>query len=343
MNITLTILNINNDAMHHDPETQGHTTVQLLLSVGLIFATFNAFCQAVEGVSVNIFGDGNPLNGVEDSREQVVNGRFGAGRLADQPVNAGTVKCDGKIRGTAVVVDTREFVSGFRGVVLASAAHVLYDLDKKQRFKHCEFHFLALDQFAGYRAEIDLNHVRMGSFDPERATGEPEFGEGDWAFLYIPKPWKSFHPGHTISVREFSFSLMEAYQQSGGGLSLVAYDSSAGVMSISRNCKVIESGSDDLGGGSWNGQLLDDCDSGGGASGGGIIATVNQQQFLIGIRSGAHWSEQDFPASDYPSGPPDGSVWSRHSNTNFGRAIDAHLLVELDDFIHTLKNIDNIL
>lgn len=75
-----------------------------------------------------------------------------------------------------------------------------------------------------------------------------------------------------------------------------------------------------------------------GASGGGIVAVLNQQQYLVGIRSGSHWSEQVYPASEYPSGPPDGSVWDRNKNTNFGRAIDAHLLAELASFIHKLES-----
>ncbi len=289
-------------------------------------------------VPVNIFGDGNPDNGIEDSREQVMGGRRRGISLADQRMNAGTVKCDGRIRGTAMVVDTREFAPGLKGAVLASAAHILYDLDKKQRFKRCEFHFLALGELARYQAKIDLNYLRMGDFDPGEATGGVEFGEGDWVFLYVPRPWKNFDPDETLALREFSYLQTEPYQQSGGEFRLIAFDSSARVISVSRNCTVIESNGDDLGGGAWKGQLLDDCDSAGGASGGGIVAVMNQKQYLIGIRSGSHWSEQVYPANDYPAGPPDGSVWDRHTNTNFGRAIDAGLLGELSEFIQGLED-----
>ena len=310
--------------------------MKMLLGIGIFFAAFSASGQTVEIDPVNIFGDGNPDNGVEDSREQVMGGRRRHISLADQRLNAGTVKCDGNIRGTAMVVDTREFAPGFKGVVLASAAHILYDLDKKQRFRRCEFHFLALHELSRYRAKIDLKNVRMGDFDPMESTGELGFGEGDWVFLYIPRPWKNFNRDETLALRDFSYLQIESYQQSGGEFRLIAFDSSTRVISVSRNCTVIESSGDDLGGGAWKGQLLDDCDSAGGASGGGIVAVMNQQQYLIGIRSGSHWSKKIFPAGEYPLGPPDGSVWDRHSNTNFGRAIDAHLLGELNEFIQGL-------
>ena len=293
--------------------------------------------QIVAGVPVNIFGDGNPENGVEDSREQVMGGRQGVSSRADHLMNAGTVMCDGKVRGTAMVVDTREIAPGLKGVVLASAAHVIYDLDKKQRFRRCEFHFMALSELSRYRARIDLGNVRSGNFDPREETAGADFGEGDWVFLYVPKPWKNFSPFEAIPLWNFSFVQMESYQQSGGEFRLVAFSSSDGVISVSRNCRVIESSSDDLGGGHWQGQLLDDCDSVGGASGGGIVAVLSGRQYLIGIRSGSHWSEQVYPASEYPLGPPKGSLWNLQSNTNFGRAIDAGIVKELVGFLRGLE------
>jgi len=303
---------------------------RLLLIVLMLTATFCVNARDARVVQVNIFGDGNPENGVEDSREQVLGGHRRGVSLADQRMNAGTIKCDGKVRGTAMVLDTREFAPGLKGVVLASAAHVLYDLEEMKRFRRCEFHFLALGEIRKYRKKIDLKKVRMGDFDPSMATAGPEFGEGDWSFLYVPRPWKGFNPDEALIARDF-------HRQSGGELRLVAYDSSAGVISVSRDCTVVESDHSDLGGGRWKGQLLDDCDSAGGASGGGIVAVLQQKQYLVGIRSGSHWNEQDFPASEYPMGPPDGAVWNKNSNTNFGRSIDAYILQELQEFAQFLE------
>ena len=178
----------------------------------------------------------------------------------------------------------------------------------------------------------------MGDFDPMSSTGVTDFGEGDWAFLYLRKPWKKFNPDQSIQPREFYFSQLGSYRQSGGEFRMLAYDSSAGVISESRNCMVIESDRDDLGGGSWKGQLLDDCDSADGASGGGIIAILNQQHYLIGIRNGSHWNEAVYPVDRFPSGPPDGSSWDRRLNTNFGRAIDSDLLHEVDALIQSYSD-----
>ena len=312
--------------------------MRVLISLLISFTTISALAQMITAVQVNIFGDGNPENGIEDNREQVLGGwKKGLG-LADQRMNAGTVNCDGKNRGTAMVVDTQEFADGLKGVVLASAAHVFYDLEKNRHFKRCEFHFLALGELSGYRAKIDLSNVRMGDYDPAKATEGMDFGEGDWAFVYVPRPWRNFSPGEAAGLRDFSSLQLESFQQSGGEFSLIAFDSSEGVISASRNCTVIESSHDDLGGGSWKGQLLDDCDSADGASGGGIMAVINGQQYLVGIRNGSHWSEEEFPGNEYPHGPPDGSVWSRHSNTNFARSIDSHLIEQLKKFIHSIEN-----
>ena len=88
------------------------------------------------------------------------------------------------------------------------------------------------------------------------------------------------------------------------------------------------------------GQLLDDCDSTGGSSGGGIVAVSQGQQLLIGIRNGSHWSEQAYPAELYPTGPPDGANWDQSANTNFARALDESLLNELQIFVHGLISSD---
>lgn len=286
---------------------------------------------------VNIFGDGNPDNGIEDNRQRLLGGRKSASGLNDQQMNAGTIKCDGRIRGSAMVVDTRAVAPGLTGVVIASAAHVLYDLDNKTLFNRCEFHFLALNQLSAYRAKIDLKTIRKGRYDPADITKQPEFGKGDWAFLFIPRPWKSYRPENAVRLADFAILNSELFHKAGGEVRVVGYDSDARVISFSNDCHVVESGDNDLGGGKWKGQLLDDCDSSEGASGGGIIAVINQQHYLVGIRSGAHWSEHDYPEASFPTGPPDGSLWDLNANTNFGRAIDAEILLEFVDFLKEIE------
>lgn len=309
--------------------------IPLLVVLIILVVADPVSAQPVNAVPVNIFGDGNPLNGVEDSRVPVQAGQRGGGNPEEGQLNAGTIKCDGKFRGTAMVVDTREFAPDLAGVVLVSAAHVLYNLDKKRLFRRCKFHFMGQEKNSRYRSKIDLESIRMGDFDPWQSTGLDEFGENDWVFIYLRTPWKNFNPDQSLRLRDFAFAQTESYRQSGGEFRLVAFDLSTGNISESRDCSVVESKKGDLGGGTWKGQLLDDCDSVGGASGGGIIAVLNQEYYLIGIRNGSHWSERVYPNSEYPSGPPDGSAWNRRSNTNFGRAIDTKLLFEINQLIQS--------
>jgi hypothetical protein len=312
-------------------------SLPLLAALLALFST-SVLSQAPVSLPVNIYGDGNPENGIEDSREQLMGGRGSGIGLATQSLNAGSIMCDGKIRGTAMVLDTRELEPALEGVLLATAAHVLFDLERKRLFKRCEFHFLALGELPRYRAKIDLGKARFGRYDPGSTTAGREFGQGDWAYLYLARPWKNFNPAESIVPRDFNVLDMAAFERSHGEIRLVAFDSTAGVIAVSRNCRVIESTAADLGGGAWRGQLLDDCDSAGGASGGGIVAVVDNRQYLVGIRSGSHWSNEAFPADQYPLGPPDGSVWNPDFNTNFGRAIDSDLMRELIDFIQEIKN-----
>lgn len=327
----LKVVDNSGPAMCQKPKHDGLFLIRCLTLMLMVVAASPLSAQDARVVPVNIFGDGNPLNGIEDNRRPVIPAQ-GNGS-AGQQMYAGTITCDGKFRGTAMVIDTREFAPGLEGVVLATAAHVLYNLDKNRLFKRCKFHFMGWSEDSGYRSKINLRKVRIGDFNPRQSTGAREFGKGDWAFLYLRKPWKKFDPDQTIRPREFAFSQSVSYRQSGGEFRLLAFDSTVGFISESRDCTVVESKSDDLGGGVWKGQLLDDCDSADGASGGGIVAVIDQVHHLIGIRSGSHWNDHLFPPDQFPSGPPDGSTWNRQSNTNFGRAIDAYLMDEISQLI----------
>lgn len=332
MKNTLTGINTTGQRMFLESKIFRSTTAQILVWIWISFNTLPASARSPDRVSVNIYGDGNPGNGAEDSREQLRPIHPG-----EQRISAGTIKCAGKIRGSAMVINTRVFAPVLKGAMLVTAAHVFYDLQKKRRFRRCEFQYPARGRLDGYRVRIRPDHVKMGRFDPMQTTTGLKFGEGDWAFVYIAEPWKSFRPDEGFNLRRFSNIEMESLQQSGGDIRIIAYDSSARAMSESSSCMVFESNSDDLGGGTWQGQLLDDCDSADGASGGGIVARVDQEQYVIGIRSGSHWSEKMYPAGEFPTGPPEGAVWNRQTNTNFARAIDDHVLNELEKFVTSLK------
>ena len=56
---------------------------QLLLIVVMFFVTISVNAQITHAIPVNIFGDGNPENGVEDSRQQLMSGQGRGVSLSD--------------------------------------------------------------------------------------------------------------------------------------------------------------------------------------------------------------------------------------------------------------------
>ena len=287
-------------------------------------------------LQANVFGDGNPANGIEDDRRAMIaRGRPGEA-LQSWQMSAGTIVCDGEIRGTAVLLDVSEFSRSVRGAFLATSAHVLYDLDHHMPFEQCRFHYLALDQVPGYQASIDRKYRSLGPFDPDMETSDAGFGVDDWAFLYLANDSMGDGQSGRLPLRAYSEFV------SGSGPApdyrLIGFDSSRTVMGVSQGCRVQLSAAGDLGGGAWAGQLLDDCDSGNGASGGALVASLEHEHFLVGIRTGSHWSRERFPIDDFPSGPPPGSRWDVEENTNFSRAIDQHLINVLRELVERVED-----
>lgn len=284
----------------------------------------------------NVFGDGDPRNGVEDDRREL-NSRQTPGRPLDRWRNsAGTIQCDGRNRGSAMILDVGHYAADVPGTFLATAAHVLVDLDTGRDFANCEFHFLALGQVPGNQQGIDRHWVRAGPFLPRADAREPAFGQHDWAFIWLPPGDKE--PTAVGRIRPAAYEAVLAAAGSRVDFLLVAFDRSAGALGVSAPCTVVHSTPEDLGGGAWRGHLLDDCDSGDGASGGGLVVDAGTEQVLVGIRAGAHWSPATYPRDRFPSGPPAGSPWDVRQNTNFARAIDAEMLDTLRELVSEVRS-----
>jgi hypothetical protein len=272
---------------------------------------------------VNIFGDGNPANGTEDSRIDMSSPDWNSEPNRPWNMGAGTIHCDGSNRGSAVIIDTSDYGDLGDGMIVATSAHVLFDLDKRQRYSSCSFHLMSLEHIPGYQAEIVFSQSRIGGFDPASSRTDGNFGRHDWAFLYT-RAVSRVLPSAQIKLKPFRANPIRS--DGAPAYRFISFSSSRNAITISTQCQVRESVPGDIGGGIWQGQLLDDCDSEGGASGGGIIDASNGSFFLVGIRSGSHWDGDAYPLSEYPGGPPDGSRWDVSSNTNFGRAIDEGLM-----------------
>lgn len=328
--------------MGPDRKKANHNTGIFLLILNCLFATYLSSAQGTPGSAaasrwgihgevpaamiqqVGIFGDGNPFNGVEDNRIDMSSPRWNDPKYRSWNRSAGTIHCDGSNRGSATIIDTREFGELSSGFIIATSAHVLFDLKKNQRFTACQFHYMAVDHPAEFQSVIDLDRSILGEFDPASSRSSVSFGKGDWAFLLVREAIPGAGSKSGLSLLPFKETMRQKTARI--EFQFIAYNPVTDSMAISNDCQLIESRSDDLGGGVWPGQLLDDCDSGGGASGGGLIASVGDMHFLVGIRSGTHWDSRFFPKTQFPSGPPDGAAWDILANTNFSRAIDNELV-----------------
>jgi len=291
--------------------------------------------DSLDYLAVNIFGDGDPANGIEDNRIDMSSPLWNSDQRRSWNMGAGTVHCDGRNRGSAVIVDTSMFGGLDHGKIIATSAHVLFNLETKLRFKACRFHFMAIDHLPGYQADIRYEYSLLGDFDPSSPRTSDQFGKEDWAFLYIDDEVPGISTAGSLKLLPFVEA--KTVNDDDTSFQFIAWSRSADSISISTSCEIKESGGSDLGGGSWPGQLLDNCDSEGGASGGGLIARNSSGYYLVGIRSGSHWDGDTYPADTFPSGPPDGSTWDITKNTNFGRAIDRELIAKLQWLVDVIN------
>jgi hypothetical protein len=291
-------------------------------------ASLRDFEGASDVLLAAVFGDGNADNGVEDDR--IVQSSPGWHNAALQPwvMSAGTIHCDGEMRGSATILNVDEFTVAISGLVLATSAHVLVNLETGLPFEECSFHYLGLGNLPGYRGRIDLVRTVQGAFDASQPRHRHEFGVRDWAFLHVPDHMSGVPSSGRVRVRPFA-ALNDGESGREVKFRMLAYGTAHKRIGVSTECRVVESRPGDIGGGAWQGQLLDDCDSGDGASGGGLIADRDGDHFLVGIRTGSHWDESTYPAREFPRGPPAGSRWDVRLNTNFSRAIDKELISAL--------------
>jgi hypothetical protein len=265
-----------------------------------------------------VFGDGEPGNGTEDDRRPLAEAGGGAGEPLSWPQSAGTIHCDGQIRGTGLLLDPEISGSQPEGAFIVTAAHVLLDPETGLPFESCAFHFMALGALPGYHAVVDPDWVRAGPFNPRQQRDSASFGRHDWAFAYLPDGWAYQSPVGLWKLAEVEPRLGDDMAR----FHLLAWARESEQITVTGPCRVVSSAADDLGKGGWPAHLLDDCDSSGGASGGGLLATGADGIYLVGIRSGSHHDPEV-----YPSGPAPGDRWDVGENTNYARGVDQELLL----------------
>lgn len=285
-------------------------------------------------VLAGVFGDGDPSNGDEDDRRTLSQGAALPG-LSEWYRSGGSIFCDGAVRGSATLVDLAGLAPGRSGAVIATAAHVLVDLDTGLAWKRCEYRHQGLGELPGYQAPIRARWTLAGPFDAGVSPGEAENALNDWAFVWLGATWRQ--PGGAQAVAPADVFQTENGQ---GQLGLLAWNPDRDELSIAGGCRAVRSRFGDLSGDGQGAQLLDDCDSGTGASGGGLILTHKGSTHLVGIRGGQHWDGTLWPRERYPDGPPAGSRWDPNRYTNYARALDAGILRQVQHWWRSLGGVD---
>jgi hypothetical protein len=277
-----------------------------------------------------VFGDGDPANGDEDDRRTLSQGASLPG-LSEWYRSGGSIFCDGAVRGSATIVDLSAFAPPRPGVVIATAAHVLVDLDTGLAWNHCEYRHQGLGELPGYQATLELHWTLAGPFDARLPPGDAENAVNDWAFVWLGASWRQ--PG---GARALGLADVRQTADGRGLLGLLAWNPDLGQLALASGCRAVLSRHEDLSGDGQGGQLLDDCDSGTGSSGGGLILTRDGSARLVGIRGGQHWDGGIWPPERYPDGPPAGSRWDPNRFTNYARALDADILQQVQRWWRTL-------
>lgn len=236
-----------------------------------------------------IFGDGNPHNGIEDQR---------ATTTSPLLESAGTVICDGAVRGTATLI---EHARQDKYSLIVTAAHVLYDLVSGKPYEECSYapHHQRL-------STVTFATVAAHNFNPL----EPDKllqSKTDLVFVLLQYRVEQ-------SARKLDAT------QNFGDLSLVGYNAELNQLSLSDDCRQFESAQF-----SSSVLLLHDCDASGGSSGGALFTDGNES--LIAIHGGTLFVRHSLPA---------GSQARPEHWINEARLIDAKFLQQLREFVEQL-------
>lgn len=249
-----------------------------------------------------------------------------APELRDWLQQAGTIFCDGAVRGSAVLATQPAADMTPSDLILVTAAHVFYDLELGQRWQRCFYHHQGMAARPGYRVPLRWEWVQTGDFNPLSNPSHAQQGAGDWAFVWLGGQWTP--PEGTTGFR---LGTLSAGGQPPFKLASVAWHSQRQQLGAVGACQGVWSGHDDLGGGLWSGQLLDDCDDADGASGGALLQQRNGSVVLVAVRGGSHHALE--------SGAPEaGAQWNVQQRTNYARALDANVLEALDGFLRELAD-----
>ena len=261
-----------------------------------------------------IFGDGDPDNGIEDSRQLLA-----ATDMAHYQRFFGTIECFGRVRGIALLLSVLNSESDKFHPVLLTAKHVFPGVGN-ERLEDCHY------QAAGKPWQPQLLARKYVSGGSSRVGAEQsrvaEFAE-DWTLVSMPtwKGWKN---------NAFSFSIDIAQRRYNGRgdkdtpypqrAIFIGFDEALGGFMVDFECEFGFPEPESLTGSAPH-LLWDNCDSVRGSSGGVVFGWIDHEPKIAGIRVG-----NLFDAGIYPYGPGPGDKFDLSTNINLTRLLDQEIL-----------------
>lgn len=224
---------------------------------------------------------------------------------------AGTIYCDGKVRGSAVYISPPQEIADIADdVALAlTAAHTLFDLQSGQPYKACEYR-PQNKRLSG----IALSRVSQHGYQTTDSDKIAQ-AEQDIAFLML-----SHHPAQpALQLRQQSPPIS-------GPLTIIAYHAKLGDITTSEPCQPVDTIQPPN-----SALLLHNCQAGAGTSGAPIF-NLNSGE-LVAIHGGAlvfDRADEAQPLAAIDRDQVDLSLW-----INQGRLIDNDLIEMLMDFIQS--------
>ncbi|WND03244.1 serine protease [Temperatibacter marinus] len=216
------------------------------------------FLNTSQSLQAEVVGDGDSENGIEDNRMPLSELPT---QMLRQIRSVGVIRCGPRVIGSAVIIR-----SDAKKALILTAAHVV----EEKNLTQCLFH--PYDMYQGYTFTV----AHLG-----RSKAQPDIFEGDWAVLHVRADLSMFGAARlsrsSREIRRPNQALLIGYQESYNALVASLID-----------CTIIPKDKEK---GLARDQLsvgLDSCDSGKGASGGGVFLYDSEagRLYLYGVRTG---------------------------------------------------------
>ena len=244
-----------------------------------------------------VFGDGDPSNGIEDSRTDAP---------AQLLKTVGTVFCDGGLRGTAAHVGLGSETEANRPSIIITAAHVLFDTKTGLPFTDCSYRPQNRRLKSIAFAEVSPHSYQPNTDDKMRQS------ETDIVFVALRR---------SLQQKPLHLALPQQAQT----LQLLGYNPSNERITISGQCHAYRSSSfvsEHL--------LLHNCDAESGSSGGPLLekTTFDGSQGIQNTVVAIHGGTLSNSGQYAPGARAQPEQW-----INQARKVDAALLQRLENFI----------